>query len=165
MSAIASQPLSTRKSLLRPIAIGGIIIAILQLLHQWILVTVLGKMPYILVLQYIASGALGEAAFTGGITTAAIGLIFHLFISLAVAAVFILSADRIPLLRRYPIPSALVYGLGVWFVMNVIVTPLSAAPPLDAPTTPQLIVAIVEHMLAIGLTLGILVRRNATHNA
>lgn len=164
MSATASQQLDTGKSLLRPIAMGGIMIAIIQLFHQWILVSVLGKVPSILILQFMASGALGDAAFAGGFTTAVIGLIFHLFVSFAVAAVFILSADRIPLLRRYPIPSALLYGLGVWIVMTLIVIPLSAMPPLDVPTTPQMIESIVEHMLAIGLTLGMLVRRNFTHN-
>jgi uncharacterized membrane protein YagU involved in acid resistance len=164
MSAIASQPLDTRKSLLRPIAMGGIMIAIAQLIHQWIVVSVLGEIPFILILQYIASGALGDAAFEGGSSTAVIGLIFHLLLSFAIAGVFILSADRILLLRRYPISSALLYGFGVWIVMNLIVTPLSATPPIDAPTTPQIIESIVEHMLVIGLTVGMLVRRNATHN-
>jgi hypothetical protein len=164
MSAIASQPLDSRRSLLRPIVIGGIIIAILQLLYQWIMVTVIGKTSSILILQYIASGLLGDAAFAEGITTAVIGLIFHLLISFTIAAVFIVSASRILFLRRYPIPSALLYGFGVWIVMNLLVIPLSATPPIEAPTTPQLILSLVEHMLVIGLTLGMLVRRNATHN-
>jgi hypothetical protein len=45
--------------------------------------------------------------------------------------------------------------------MNLIVLPLSAAPPLPAPTTPWLIEGIIEHMLAVGLPLAILVRGNA----
>ena len=107
----------------------------------------------------MASGALGNAAFAGGIGTALLGVLFHFIVSFVVAAVFILSADRIPLLRRYPIPSALAYGFGVLIVMNLIVLPLSAAPPLPAPTTPQLIELILEHILVIGLTLGIIVQR------
>jgi hypothetical protein len=47
----------------------------------------------------------------------------------------------------------------------MIVTPLSAAPPIPAPTLPWLIEAVVEHILAIGLPLGLLVRRNAHTNA
>jgi len=46
----------------------------------------------------------------------------------------------------------------------MIVTPLSATPPLPAPTTPQLIVNILDHLLVFGLLLGILVRRNANAN-
>jgi len=104
---------------------------------------------------------LGNAAFEGGIATALLGVFFHLIISFAVAGVFILSADRIPLLRRYAIVGSPLYGFGVFIVMNLIVTPLSAAPPLPAPTLPWFIEAIIEHVLFVGLPLGIIVRRNA----
>jgi uncharacterized membrane protein YagU involved in acid resistance len=112
------------------------------------------------VYQYIASGALGESAFAGGIATALLGVLFHFIVSLIVAGVFILSAGRISLLRRYPVVSSLVYGFGVFIVMNMIVIPLSAAPPLPAPTMPQLILNLLDHVLVIGLPLGLLLRRN-----
>ncbi|HLA09126.1 MAG TPA: hypothetical protein VJ023_00805, partial [Pyrinomonadaceae bacterium] len=86
---------------------------------------------------------------------------FHFLVSFVVAGVFILSADRIPLLRRYVIVGSLLYGIGVFIVMNFIVLPLSAAPSLPAPTPFQLIELIIEHALVIGLPLGILIRRNA----
>lgn len=46
-----------------------------------------------------------------------------------------------------------------FIVMNLLVLPLSAAPPLPVPTMPQLIESVTEHILVIGLPLGILVRR------
>lgn len=160
MSAIASKPLDTRSSLVRTIVLGGMFIFISQCIHQWIVVTLMQKTPYILVWQYIASGLLGDAAFAGGMATAWLGLFFHLIISLVIAAVFILAADRIPLLRRHVIVGSLLYGFGVFMVMNMIVTPLSAAPPIPAPTLPWLIEAILEHVLLVGLVLGMLVQRN-----
>lgn len=160
MSAIASKPLDTRSSLVRTIVLGGMFIFISQCIHQWIVVTLMQKTPYILVWQYIASGLLGDAAFAGGMATAWLGLFFHLIISLVIAAVFILAADRIPLLRRHVIVGSLLYGFGVFMVMNMIVTPLSAAPPIPAPTLPWLIEAILEHVLLVGLALGMLVQRN-----
>jgi uncharacterized membrane protein YagU involved in acid resistance len=96
--------------------------------------------------------------------TALLGVLFHLIISFAVAAVFILAADRMPLLRRNLIVGSLLYGFGVWVVMNMIVTPLSAAPPLPAPALPVLIWFIIEHMVFAGLILGILVQRNGNTN-
>jgi uncharacterized membrane protein YagU involved in acid resistance len=132
-----------------------------QLIHSWIVPSLIQKTPFIVVLQYIASGALGIAAFEGGIATALLGVFFHLIISFVIAGVFILSADRIPLLRHYAIAGSLLYGIGVFIVMNMIVTPLSATPPVPAPTMPWLIEAIIEHVLVVGLPLGILVRRNA----
>ena len=160
MSAIASKSVDTRNSLLRSIVLGGLIIFILQFAHIWIVATLIQKNPFVTAWQYIASGALGMSAFEGGITTALLGVLFHLIISLVIAGVFILSADRIPLLRRYAIPGALLYGLGVYIVMNMVVTPLSAAPPLPPPTTPWLVEGMLEHVLAVGLPLGLIVRRS-----
>ena len=137
-------------------------IFIIQFIHSWIVTTLIQKTPFILVWQYIASGALGMAAFEGSIASALLGVFFHLIISFVIAAVFILSAKRILLLRRYVTAGSLLYGFGVFIVMNMIVTPLSAAPPLPAPTLPWLIEAIIEHVLAIGLPLGILAQRNSS---
>ena len=160
MATINRTLLENRNSLLRSIVLGGMFIFIIQFIHSWIVTTLIQKTPFILVWQYIASGALGMAAFEGSIASALLGVFFHLIISFVIAAVFILSAKRIPLLRRNVIAGALLYGLGVFFVMNMIVIPLSAAPPLPAPTLPWLIEAIIEHVLAIGLPLGILAQRN-----
>jgi uncharacterized membrane protein YagU involved in acid resistance len=145
--------------------IGGLIIGVAdEIIYHWLVTSVLGGVPLISVYQYIASGALGNAAFAGGIATALLGVLFHYLISIVIAGVFILSADRLPLLRRYVIPGSLLYGFGVFIVMNMIVTPLSATPPLPAPTTPELIIQIMDHILVFGLLLGILVRRNANTN-
>ena len=165
MSTITSTSLTNRNSLLRPIALGGMIIGILHLtIQSWLVYSLIQKNPFILVEQYVASGALGDAAFEGGIATALLGVFFQLFICFVISGVFFLSADRIPRLRRYAIAGSLLYGFGVFIVMNFIVLPLSAAPPLPAPTMPWLIEVILEHILILGLPLGILVQRNANTN-
>ena len=164
MSAIASKSLDTRDSLLRTIVLGGMFIFIAQFLHTWIVAVLIQKNPFMAVWQYIASGALGMAAFEGGIATALLGVLFHLIISLIIAGVFIVGADRSPILCRYAIAGSLLYGVGVFIVMHLIVTPLSATPPLPAPTTPWLIEGILEHILLVGLPLGILVQRHADIN-
>ena len=161
MSTIASATPATRISLLRLSVITGLIIGTADmLLYNWLVTSVLGGVPLISLYQYIASGALGESAFAGGIATAFIGVLFHVLISIVIAGVFILGVDRIPLLRRYLIPGSLLYGFGVFIVMNLIVTPLSAAPTLPTPTTPELILIILDHLLFFGLLLGIVVQRN-----
>jgi hypothetical protein len=147
-------------SLSRPIVIGGMFIFIIEIIHQAIFITLIQKTPFILIWQYIASGLLGEAAFAGGVATALLGVFFHLIISFVVTAVFILAADRIPLLRRNIIVGSLLYGFGVFIVLNMIVIPLSAAPVLPVPALPWLIEAILEHTLLVGLPLGMLVRWN-----
>ena len=165
MSTIATTSPATRNSLLRSSVIAGLIIGFADaIIYHWFVTSVLGGVPLVSLYQYIASGALGESAFAGGIATVLLGVLFHYLINIVIAGVFILSADRIPLLRRYLIPGSLLYGFGVFIVMNMIVTPLSATPPLPAPTMSRPIVMILDHILVFGLLLGILVRRTANTN-
>ena len=161
MSAIAGTSPTTRNSLLSLSVIGGLILGTLHLIIQsWFVFSLLEKNPFISVLQYVASGAMGNAAFAGGPTTALLGLVLDFIMTTIMAGVFILSADRIPLLRRYIIPGSLLYGFGVFVVVNFIVLPLSAAPALPAPPMWLFIEIILEHILLIGLPLGILVQQN-----
>ena len=166
MSTIASTSPATRNSLLRLSVIGGIIIGLLHLIiENWLVFSLLYKSPFVSVLQFIASAALGNAAFTGGLTTALLGVLFHFFTAFVIATVFIFSADRIPFLRRNLILGSILYGFGAFVVMDFIVLPLSAAPALPAPTPFQLIETIIDHILTIGLPLGILLQRNAKTNS
>lgn len=166
MSTIASTSLiNNRNSLLRLTVIGGLITGMLHLIIQsWLVFSLLQKNPFISVLQYVASGAMGNAAFAGGLATALLGLVLDFVMTTIMAGVFILSVDRIPLLRRHVIPGSLLYGFGVFIVMNLIVLPLSAAPPLPAPPMWLFIEIILEHVLLVGLPLGLLVRWNANIN-
>jgi hypothetical protein len=161
MSTIASTSLATRNSLLRLSVIGGLITGILHLIVQiGIVFGLILKTPIISSLQYVASGAMGDTAFTGGLATALLGLVLDFIMTTIMAGVFILSVDRIPLLRRHVIPGSILYGFGVFIVMNLIVLPLSAAPALPPPPLWLLIELVLQHILLIGLPLGILVRRN-----
>ena len=165
MTTIASASLNQRYSPLRLSVIGGLILGMLHLIIQsWFVFSILEKNPFISVLQYVASGAMGNAAFTGGPATALLGLVFDFILTTIMSGVFIVSADRIPLLRRHVIPGSLLYGFGVFVAMNFIVLPLSAAPPLPAPPVWLFIEIILEHVLLIGLPLGLLVRWNDKTN-
>jgi hypothetical protein len=162
MSAIASTALNSRNSLVRSILIGAVIVGMLQLIIQeFVVFSLIANTPFILVVQYLASGAIGNAAFEGGLATALLGVFFHALVSLAVAGVFVLSAVRIALLRRHVVVGSLLYGFGVFVVRNMIVLPLSAAPPLPPPAPGLFIEMIVEHTLVVGLPLGLLMRGDA----
>jgi uncharacterized membrane protein YagU involved in acid resistance len=164
MTTITSTSLNIRNPTLRSIALGGMMVGLLHLIIQDGLVfSLLGQTPFILVIQYVASGAMGNAAFAGALATALLGLIIHFFISFVVAGVFILSADRISLLRRNIIFGSLLYGVGVFVVLYVVILPLSAAPPVPFQTM-QTIELIIEHVLVIGLPLGLFVRRSMKTN-
>src|SRR5579859_1563983 len=110
------------------IAWGGLIAGVLDATDGVVAYGLHGLNP-IQVLQYIASGALGAAAFTGGLLTAGAGAIFHFFIAFVVAAVFYLGSRAVPQLAKHFVASGLIYGAAVYFVMNYLVLPFSAVAP------------------------------------
>ncbi len=77
------------------------------------------------ILQGIASGLLGPAAFQGGAWTAALGLACHYFIALLWTAFFFAVYPRVPPLRRSRALTAALYGTFVSVVMTFVVLPLS----------------------------------------
>jgi hypothetical protein len=165
MSTVASTSPTIRNSPLRLTLIGGLISWFLHLvIQQGIVFGLILKTPLMSALQYVASGIMGDAAFAGGLATALFGLVLDLMMITIMAGVFIFSIDRIPLLRRNIISGSIGYGFGVFIVMNLIVLPLSAAPALPVPPLWLLIELVLQHILLIGLPLGILMQRNTNSN-
>ncbi|HTT84658.1 MAG TPA: hypothetical protein VMF67_14360 [Rhizomicrobium sp.] len=103
----------------------------------------------VLILHYIAAGLLGrQAALAGGASVAVLGLFLQWAMSLVIACVFVLAARRMPTLSRAWLPWGLAYGVGIFFVMNYIVVPLSAA--MAKPRLPHFTPAhFVENLLAM----------------
>lgn len=81
----------------------------------------------VIILHVIASGLIGhDASFAGGATTAALGLILQWLMSLIIAAVYVLASTRLPVLTQRWLTFGLLYGVGIYIVMNFVVLPLSA---------------------------------------
>ena len=110
------------------------------------------------ILQSIASGLLGPAAFQGGTATAAAGLVLHFFIAGAAAAVFYLASLRIHALVRRPVAFGALYGVVVYAFMNFVVLPLSAVAkrPFDARTA---LLIVLVHIVCVGVPIALIVRR------
>jgi uncharacterized membrane protein YagU involved in acid resistance len=86
------------------------------------------------VLHAIASGLLGRTSFAGGLNTALLGLVLQWVMSFIIAAIFVLAAERLPLLSRRWLSMGLIYGVVIYVVMSFVVVPLSAAYPKSVPT-------------------------------
>lgn len=115
--------------------------------------------PALRVLQSVASGLLGTAAFNGGLPTAALGLVLHFFIAFSAAAVFYMASRWFHFLTRQAVISGVLYGLLIYAVMNLVVLPLSAFP--RKVTFPPLVLAtgLLVHMFLIGLPISLVARR------
>ena len=84
---------------------------------------ILHKGPAMLILQRIATAALGKVAFKGGWAMAVCGLGFHYIIAYCFTTAYVLLYPYLHFLKKHRLASGLLYGLFVWLVMNRIVLP------------------------------------------
>lgn len=117
------------------------------------------QVPARVVLQSVASGLLGPAAFRGGWPTAWLGLAAHFAIMLVIAAIFVAAASAIPALRRLWFPVGVAFGVAVWLAMAFVVVPLSASPLTPPDSLMAAMKPIVIHILCVGLPIAWIARR------
>lgn len=110
------------------------------------------------ILHGIASAAIGPRSFRGGWPTAALGLAFHFLIAFSAAAVFYAGSRKISFMLRQPVLAGIVYGVLVYLFMYWVVLPLSIFHRGPA-TVSATIIAIVTHMICVGLPISLLVHR------
>ncbi len=109
------------------------------------------------VLQYIASGLLGQRSFQGGLATGGLGVLLHFAIAAVVAAIYVLASLKLPVLRHRAIPLGLGYGAAVYLVMTYLVLPFSAVAHTPV-TTAALLNGLLGHALFVGLPIALFAR-------
>ena len=102
------------------------------------------------VLKFVASGALGPDAVNGGAGTAAAGLAFHYLNALLFTVFFFAVASRVPALLKKPVVTGVIYGIGIYVVMNYVVVPLSRIGPRPTPAMLTWTTGLLVHMFLIG---------------
>jgi len=109
-------------------------------------------------LQGIAAGLLGPRSFDGGIPTALLGLLCHYVIAYSAAAVYYAASRAMPILMEHFIGFGALYAVAVYFFMQLVVIPLSAASrrPFSLKMT---IIGIVIHIFCVGLPIAATIRR------
>jgi uncharacterized membrane protein YagU involved in acid resistance len=142
---------------IHPLVVGGSVAGVLDIIAALALSGALGTPPQV-VLQSIASGLLGRAAFAGGLMTAALGVLLHFVIAFTAAAVYYAASRWWPVLVRRPVRSGAAYGVVVYVVMNAVVLPLSRVAP-SAPRWSSAIALILIHMVCVGLPIALAVAR------
>lgn len=102
-------------------------------------------------LQVVASGLLGKAAFSGGAALAALGLACHFALSFLWMTLFLLAARRVPALAVRPLVSAVGFGILVFLIMRLVVLPLSAFPSPVTFKPLGTVLDLLSHMFLFGL--------------
>jgi hypothetical protein len=156
IAPIAKERAGEKSHAIAAIFWAGLACGILDITAAFITWSLRGVSPFRL-LQAIASGLLGVAAFHGGWTTAALGAACHFFIAFSVATVFYTANRKLPFLTRRPILSGFAFGIAVYLVMYWIVMPLSRLQPMPLSLS-RTAIAILTHMFCVGLPISLIAR-------
>jgi hypothetical protein len=159
MIATQSTPIVATRSALRGILTGTVIAGTLDATFAVIVdVVILRAFSLLGVLQWIASGAIGSAAFNGGLGTAALGVVIHFALAAFFATAYWIASVRIGALRTHAVPMGIVYGAVIWIVMDLIVLPNSGVP--KASFDPIVFTAfLLDHAVFVGLPLSLAIKR------
>ena len=111
------------------------------------------------ILQTIASGVMGKAAFDGGAAAGALGLGLHYVILVVAAALYWWASRRWRFLRDRAFVAGVVFGVGIWLTMNFVVLPLSAAPPFRLSWSVGSVSNALVHFLVLGPVIALVMRR------
>jgi len=116
-----------------------------------------GKNP-IIVFQYIASAVFGKTAYADTIVYGLLGILFHYMVAFGWTILFMFTYPRLSVLRKNVFVTAVLYGLFVWIMMNMIVVPLTRIPVVPITIESALTQASIL-VVAIGLPLSWLASR------
>lgn len=144
---------------LSSIVLGGLVAGAFDITYATVFSYFRSGVPPMRILQSVASGLLGSAAFEGGVPTAALGLALHFGIALVAAAVYVFASRYLPVLVRRPVLAGSVYGIGIYAFMNLVVLPLSRFPRKVSFPLPVLITGLLVHMFLIGVPIALAARR------
>ena len=143
----------------RRIVIATLVVAVADAAFAFVVyVLIAGRYNFETLLEYIASGVAGPAAFStgaAGVGYAALGFAIHLAISAAfvlVYAVLIAPHVRTPFVAT---SVGLAYGALIWLVMNTVVLPLGHSTH-EAPFNGYYIAFLIQHAVLVGLPIALI---------
>lgn len=148
----------TPSATLRAILLGGALVGVLDATDGVAYFGLTAGNNPIQVLQFIASGALGPAAFSGGLAAAALGALIHFGLSFGFTALFVLAWIRSEAVREHWVVAGLAWGVAVWTLMNLIILPLSHVPPSPI-TALSAIHGLTAHAMTVGLAAALVAHR------
>jgi hypothetical protein len=156
MSASATAFPIRKPSARQAILWGGFSCGVLDITAALVVYGFFGAKP-IPLLQGIATGLLGPKAREGGLPTAALGLFLHFVIAFGAATTYFVASRFMSFLTKHAVTAGFLYGIAVYFFMQRVVIPLSAArrSPFSLK---MMIIGIVIHMFCVGLPIALSVR-------
>lgn len=141
------------KSLFKTILWAGFLTGLLDILAAMSMYYISFHKSPLNIFLFIASGIFGKNAFSGHWSMIIFGILFHFLIAYIVAVLFFLIYPSMKLLFKNRVVTAIISGVFIWLVMNIVILPLSKAPqlPLDSSAVLKGVLTLI---IAVGLPLS-----------
>ena len=143
----------------KAISIAGLTCGAMDISAALVVYGLMGSKPLRL-LQGIAGGILGPRTYSGGTSTALLGLALHFVIAFGAATVFFLASRVVPLLLNHAVVSGALYGIAVYFFMNRVVVQLSAATKFPF-SIKMMLIGVIIHIFCVGIPISLNIRKYA----
>jgi hypothetical protein len=135
----------------RAVLYAAAVIAGIDFVYATVFVVLRGR-PWYRAWQGVASAVLGPDSFAGGYRTALLGVLLHFIVAACIASVYLVASGRVPLLRQRPFLCGFMFGVVAFFVMNLVVVPLTRIGPQPLVPSAFNVGALLIHALLLGPT-------------
>ena len=151
-----SPSVTTTNDFVRAILITGLIAGTMDITGACISAYLTARLSPVFILHYIASGVLGKESFSGGVLTAAFGLLIHYFIAYSWTVLFFLAYTKLSFLAANKIIVGILYGAFVWVMMNQVILRIAGIVPANASfNVMEAATGMFILMICIGLPIAI----------
>ena len=143
--AILPRPLTPSRALLY----GAGAVGAIDFLYATVFVVLRGR-PWYRAWQGVASAVLGAESFNGGYPTALLGIVLHFTVAACIVAVYLLASRWVPILRQKTLLCGIAFGVIAFFVMNLVVVPLTRIGPQPLVWSAFNVGGLIVHAFLLG---------------
>jgi hypothetical protein len=133
----------------RAVLYGAAAVGALDFVYASLFVSFLGR-PWYRAWQGVAVAVLGRSSFEGGYPTALLGIVLHFTVAACIVATYWILSRWIPAMRRRVLLPGLLFGAAAFFVMNLVIVPLTRIGRQPLVWSPFQIGALLLHILLLG---------------
>ena len=131
------------------ILLGAAVVGAIDWTYATVFVVLKG-IPWYRPWQGVASAVLGPEAMNGGLHVAFFGILLHFTVAACIVSVYWILSRRLRVMREKILLCGPVFGVIAFFVMNLVVVPLTRIGPQPLKLSPWTIGGLLVHMLLIG---------------
>ena len=139
----------TRLTPRRALLYGAGVVGAIDWTYATVFVVLKGR-PWYRPWQGVASAVLGEDAVNGGLGVAFLGIVLHFAVAACIVSVYWLLSRRLRVMREKILLCGPVFGVIAFFVMNLVVVPLTRIGPQPLHWSTWTIGGLLVHALLIG---------------